>query len=103
MRFFLTLAISLSLAACGSSKPTSSAPPPTDTTNESLGDTDSGDQGGSGLMTAAECEAAGGTVVGDIGDGSVHCDDGWTESGNVSGGVEQQLCCTPAGNDDSTE
>ena len=99
MRIFLTLAISLSLAACGGSKPTSSEPPPADTTNESLGDTGDG-EGEASMMSPDDCEAQGGSVVGDIGDGSVACENGWTEIGNVSGGIEEQLCCQPPGDDD---
>ncbi len=105
MRIFLSIAISVSLAACGASKSSSSSSPsapPSDTTNESLGDSGDG-EGEPAMMSPDDCEAQGGTVVGDIGDGSVACEDGWSELGNVSGGIEEQLCCQPPGDDDSME
>ncbi|MAQ15032.1 MAG: hypothetical protein CMN30_09595 [Sandaracinus sp.] len=47
---------------------------------------------------AAECEAQGGTVVGDIGDGAVHrpdyrCSDGQAPIGSVASGIEGAVCC----------
>lgn len=70
--FALTLA--LVLAAC--SKPASDPNPPTTTTSAQPGgdeqpDVDSGSEQRPGI-TAAACEAEGGTVVGDIGDGAIH-------------------------------
>ncbi len=55
-------------------------------------------------VTAKECEASGGTVVGDIGDGAIHradyhCPSGAKPSGNIAaeqGGpvaVEGSVCC----------
>lgn len=82
MRTPLTLALSLFLAACGgSSKPDTTTPP--DEPAEAA------------VVTPEECEAAGGTVAWDIGDGSVQCPDGSFESSKVSGGVEPGLCCKP--------
>ncbi len=48
--------------------------------------------------TAAACEAAGGSVVGDIGDGAIHrpdyrCPDGQAPTGSIPLGVEGSVCC----------
>jgi hypothetical protein len=90
MRTSIILTLTLFLAACGGSKPGPSTPEP-DTTGETPATGD--------MMTPDECEAAGGHVVGDIGDGSVACPDGEVHAGDVSGGVEQQLCCAPEPSD----
>ena len=95
MRTPLSLSLSLSLsllaAACGGAdKPTPTTPDP-DPTAEAPAD----DPAAPELMAHEQCEAAGGSVVGDIGDGSVQCPEGTVEIGNVSGGVEAQLCCQP--------
>ena len=58
-------------------------------------------------MTAAECEASGGRVVGDIGDGAIHradytCEGGKPPTGNVKPAegepvaVEGAVCCPAA-------
>lgn len=49
-------------------------------------------------MTAEACEEAGGTVVGDIGDGAVHrpeyrCENGESPIGRVPSGIEGAVCC----------
>jgi hypothetical protein len=90
MRTSLVLALSLFLAACGSSKPDTEEP--TNTTEEPTTTEEPG------VLTPQECEAAGGQVAWDIGDGSVQCPAGTFESSKVSGGVEPGLCCqaTPA-------
>lgn len=90
MKFSLLLSLSLVLAACGGSdKPDPTTPSPDPTTEEPSGEP----TGEPTMMTNEECTAAGGTVVGDIGDGSVQCAAGMSEIGNVSGGIEEQLCC----------
>ena len=50
-------------------------------------------------MSAADCEAKGGTVVGDIGDGKIHrpefrCPSGSPPIGRIALGVEGSVCCT---------
>lgn len=85
----LLITLALALAACGGKS--NPAPAPDDTTAEP-GDDTTGDPT-SELMTPEECEADGGQVVGDIGDGSVQCPEGFDATGNVSGGVEASLCC----------
>jgi hypothetical protein len=95
MRTFLSIALSLSfaLAACGGAdKADPQTPTPDPSTGEPTGEPTDEPQ----MMDPAACEAAGGSVVGDIGDGSVACPEGTTNIGNVSGGVEQQLCCQPS-------
>ncbi len=80
------------LAACGGSdKPDSTTPAPDPTTDPTTDEP----TGEPTMMTNEQCAAAGGTVVGDIGDGSVQCAAGMVEIGNVSGGIEEQLCCQP--------
>jgi hypothetical protein len=49
-------------------------------------------------MSAADCEAKGGSVVGDIGDGAVHrpdykCPSGSPPIGRVPSGIEGSVCC----------
>lgn len=49
-------------------------------------------------LSAAECEARGGRVVGDIGDGRTHrpdyrCDDGQEPIADVPLGIEGAVCC----------
>jgi hypothetical protein len=50
-------------------------------------------------MSAEDCTAKGGTVVGDIGDGAVHkpeyrCPSGSPPIGRVPSGIEGSVCCT---------
>lgn len=50
------------------------------------------------VLTAEECAAKGGSVVGDIGDGATHrpdyvCASGAAPIGNVQLGVEGSVCC----------
>lgn len=96
----------LLLAGCekkNTSEPTGDAtPPPTsDTPPPSQGDAERPS------MTAPECEAKGGTVVGDIGDGAIHRPDYTCESGKPPIGsvraaegapvaIEGQVCCPAA-------
>ncbi|KAB2896270.1 MAG: hypothetical protein F9K40_14795 [Kofleriaceae bacterium] len=90
MRTVLLVALVTAFAAAcgGSSKPdttepttTGDTPPPAEAPN---------------VVTPEACEASGGTVAWDIGDGSVQCPGGTQESSKVSGGVEPALCCQPA-------
>jgi hypothetical protein len=43
-----------------------------------------------------QCECAGGTVRGDIGDGKVACEEGETELARIQSGVEGGVCCKAA-------
>ena len=52
------------------------------------------------VLTAEECTAQGGTLVGDIGDGATHspdylCPNGAPPIANVPLGVEGSVCCGP--------
>ncbi len=52
-------------------------------------------------LTADECEASGGALVGDIGDGAIHrpdylCPSGQPPTGRVSLGIEGSVCCPAA-------
>ena len=83
MRNLLVSVLFVSIAACGGkSKPTAAEPatpaepsPATPPTN------------------AEECEAAGYTVVGDIGDGQVKCPEGSEEISRIQYGIEGGVCC----------
>ena len=82
--------------ACGGGRETEDpAPGGDDTTGDDLAPPPSAERP---TMTAAECEASGGSVVGDIGDGATHrpdyrCPDGQPPSGNVAVGIEGSVCC----------
>ncbi len=69
MRLRAFLCASLLLVACGPKNEPTTPPEPAPGTDPGL--PDSSDGGGESL-TAADCEAQGGTVVGDIGDGAIH-------------------------------
>ncbi len=89
----VALSLALSAAACGgSSKP--EPVPPDNTGSGEPADPDPTPEEPA-TVTAQECEASGGTVAWDIGDGSVQCPAGTVESSKVSGGVEAGLCCQP--------
>jgi len=98
----LSLSLLLIAGACGGSdKPTSSTTP----TNETPTDQTSADQGEpapceaptDGPMTDDQCTCQGGTVHGDPGDGSAHCEATERELGKVATGIEGGVCCAPAG------
>jgi len=92
VRTSIVLALALFLAACGGSdKPGPSTPG--DTTEESAEETPDSPTDSDEMVSPEECEASGGTVAWDIGDGSVQCEAGFFEQSNVSGGVEAGLCC----------
>jgi hypothetical protein len=88
-------AIALVLAGCGGSQP---QPQPPSTGNPATG------APGRRALSQQECEAQGGSVVGDIGDGATHrpdyvCRSGKPPLGNIAppqGGpiaVEGNVCC----------
>jgi hypothetical protein len=89
--------IALILAGCGSSQPPPPTPSPSAPAPGAPGRT---------ALPQAECEAQGGTVVGDIGDGATQrpdyvCPSGKPPLGNIAppaGGpiaVEGSVCCPP--------
>lgn len=101
MRAIYAIAIASSLAACGPKSSTPPSSPPADDTPVAVGGED-------GLppdpaaerpsYTAEQCEAEGGTVVGDIGDGAVHrpdyrCENGDEPVARVDSGIEGAVCC----------
>lgn len=104
--FGITLFVSACLVACGGSRsapesPIDAAaePKPADEPAPS-----SSEAPARAEVTAEACEAGGGTVVGDIGDGAIHepdyqCPSGAAPSGNIrapEGGpvaVEGSVCC----------
>lgn len=90
------------LTACGSSssETTSDDTTASDTTSPDIAEPTetSGDERPS--MTADECTAAGGTMVGDIGDGAIHrpeyrCENGQPPIASVPLGIEGSVCCGP--------
>ena len=93
-RQIISAAFVLSLIACGGKQAAQPAPP---TAAEPAPGAERK------TLAQAECESAGGTVVGDIGDGATHrpdyvCPSGKAPLGNVaaSGGgiaIEGQVCC----------
>ena len=96
------LACALVLTACGSSSSGAATSDTTtsDTTSEEVAEPTetSGDERPS--MTSEECTAAGGTMVGDIGDGAIHrpeyrCANGQPPIAMVPLGIEGSVCCGP--------
>ncbi len=95
----LALFFALLLAACGSAaepvEPTDTTEA-TDTTGEEAPPDETPAERPS--MSAEECTAAGGTVVGDIGDGATQrpdyvCESGQPPIGTVPLGIEGSVCC----------
>ena len=96
------LLVALATFGCG---PDKDAPPTTTPTDAPAPSSDDG----AGLppdvqtaerpaTTAEQCEADGGTVVGDIGDGAIHrpeyrCENGEEPTGRIEQGVEGSVCC----------
>lgn len=86
------------LTACGGSSSSSTAEPTpaqTEATGSESGAPATADRP---TMTDAECTAAGGTVVGDIGDGAIHrpeyrCENGQAPIGTIPVGIEGSVCC----------
>jgi hypothetical protein len=82
-KLMIAFALALALAACGGKKqpePAEPLPAPAEPTPGAA-------------MTPDECNARGGIVKGDIGDGQVRCDDGQEELGRVDQGIEGAVCC----------
>jgi hypothetical protein len=101
-RFVIRLLVCLSLAGCGGAQsepatPSREEPPP-------AAQPEPGTSGARPTITAQDCEAAGGTVVGDIGDGAIHrpeyvCASGVAPTGAIRApegepmAVEGSVCC----------
>lgn len=100
----------LLLLACGP-KPAATVEPGAQPTTPGVPDDGPPVDGGPGLpgsevadrpeVTAEQCTADGGSVVGDIGNGAVHspdytCDDGQAPVGSVPSGTEGAVCCPGA-------
>lgn len=83
-------------AACGASSSPDSTP--TSEASATAGPTDAPAGADRPEMTTADCEAKGGKVVGDIGDGAVHkpdykCESGAAPIGRIALGIEGSVCC----------
>ena len=86
------VALLVSLTACGGASPEAEEP-----AGEELPPPDA-EQAERPSMTAEECEAQGGQVVGDIGDGAIHrpeyrCESGEPPIASIPLGVEGSVCC----------
>jgi hypothetical protein len=105
----LALFVVSGVVACGGSQaqpdvPAEAAPGPADTTEPAPAAPPDESAPARPSLTSQECEAGGGTVVGDIGDGAIHrpeyrCPSGAAPSGNIKapeGGpvaIEGSVCC----------
>lgn len=103
---FLTF---LGMVACGGSQSSPEAPSGGEAPPQSAAEPSGGEDAPDGAparpsLTAEACEASGGTVVGDIGDGAIHradyrCPSGAPPSGSIQapeGGpvaIEGSVCC----------
>jgi hypothetical protein len=98
----------LGSGGCGGSQPPPDAPAaePTPSSPAEPAASPNGDQASRPSLTAEACEAGGGKVVGDIGDGAVHrpdyrCPSGAAPRGSITAppggpiGVEGSVCCAP--------
>lgn len=95
--------IALLLVGCGSSQPSSENPPTSQTPSESP-PTSEPAEGERTALTQQDCEAQGGTIVGDIGDGATQrpdyvCPSGKPPLGNIAPPaegptpIEGAVCC----------
>jgi hypothetical protein len=85
VKHLLLAALVVSAVACGNRSTPPTEPEPTGTPVAPA------------PSTGEECEAAGYTVVGDIGDGQVRCPEGMEEVSRIQHGIEGGVCCKPAG------
>jgi hypothetical protein len=103
---FALLVMSFASLGCGGSASPVEAPsePPPSAEPETIPSSAPGDAPARSELTAEACEASGGTVVGDIGDGAIHrpdyrCPSGQKPSASIrapEGGpvaVEGSVCC----------
>ncbi len=95
-----TLALGVGLVACGGSTPPAEVPSPAPPAEVAPAD----EATARPTLSAQQCEANGGSVVGDIGDGAIHrpdyrCANGAKPTGSISnpeGGpiaIEGSVCC----------
>jgi hypothetical protein len=90
------LAAASTLAGCGGSRSSDGETPKTETAPEAT------PPGSPEPITQEACQAQGGRIAGDIGDGKVKCNEGEKEVGRVQLGIEGSLCCVPAGTEEPT-
>jgi hypothetical protein len=97
MRTYTFLLFAMTLAACGGSEPAQPAAeaPVAAPAAEAPIDAPAAERP---QLSAEDCAARGGTVVGDIGDGAVHrpdytCPNGAKPIGAVPSGIEGAVCC----------
>ncbi len=101
MKLVPFLLVALAAFGCGpkdappTTTPTDDPAPAADDGEPGLPDTQTADRP---TMTAEQCEADGGSVVGDIGDGAIHrpeyrCENGEEPVGRIEQGVEGSVCC----------
>jgi hypothetical protein len=91
------LVVASTLAGCGGSRSSDGETPRTETAPEAVPPGPSSEP-----ITREACEAQGGRIAGDIGDGKVKCNEGEKEVGRVQLGIEGSLCCVPAGTAEPT-
>lgn len=99
------LAFVLSCAACGGGGEEQAAEPSEVEHDEAGGDVAQDELPAPAVseretLTPEDCEARGGEVVGDIGDGAIHqpdyvCPSGQPPMGDIPLGVEGSVCCPP--------
>jgi len=100
----LVLALAALVVACGGSASPAQGPSPALPEPNAPHATSSADDAARPSLTADACEASGGSVVGDIGDGAIHrpeyrCSNGAKPSGSIraaAGGpiaIEGSVCC----------
>lgn len=93
----IVVAVALALAGCGSASSASEPSDTAETTGEEAPPPDEAAPARSS-MTAEECEAAGGAVIGDIGNGATQqpdyvCPNGQPPLATVPVGIEGGVCC----------
>jgi hypothetical protein len=91
-----TLVTSLAAAGCGGKSSSDGEAPKSDPAGEPAPGPSSEP------ITAEACEAQGGRIAGDIGDGKIKCNEGEKEIGRVPLGIEGSICCVPAGSPEPT-
>ena len=102
-RFTLCLILQLAMACASSANQSPEAPTSLPSGTEDMPQ-DASQPSSRPQLTAQDCEAKGGTVVGDIGDGAIHrpdykCPSGMAPIGSIAGSpgepiaVEGSVCC----------
>jgi len=102
--FLTTLSALGALVACGASETPPRTPTRAPAANAEAASTPSGEAAAHPTTTAQACEASGGSVVGDIGDGAIHraeyrCPNGTKPTGSIRAdegqpiAIEGSVCC----------